>query len=110
MQPAGIQERWFARLYALKPLIFVLMIGGFLMPVFLRAIAWILMFSPQIGMFNQAARSVFLKEFVQAFALSMRYFFKAKPTLNYPFEKGPLSGDVLARRGILAGRRRGRHT
>jgi len=25
------------------------------------------------------------------FFLSMRYFFKPKPTLNYPFEKGPIS-------------------
>ena len=40
---------------------------------------------------DQAARALFLKEFVQAFVLSMRYFFKPKPTLNYPFEKGPLS-------------------
>ena len=40
---------------------------------------------------DQAARSIFLKEFVQAFVLSMRYFFKPKATLNYPFEKGPLS-------------------
>ena len=38
-----------------------------------------------------AARSLFLKEFVQAFFLSMRYFFKPKATLNYPFEKGRLS-------------------
>ena len=40
---------------------------------------------------DQAARSIFLTEFVSAFFLGMRYFFKAKPTLNYPFEKGPLS-------------------
>jgi NADH-quinone oxidoreductase subunit I len=40
---------------------------------------------------DQAARLVFLKEFVQAFWLSMRYFFKPKATLNYPFEKGPVS-------------------
>jgi NADH-quinone oxidoreductase chain I len=40
---------------------------------------------------DQAARSLFLKEFVQAFILSMRYFFKPKATLNYPFEKGVLS-------------------
>jgi NADH-quinone oxidoreductase subunit I len=40
---------------------------------------------------DQAARAIFLKEFVQAFFLAMRYFFKAKPTLNYPFEKGPIS-------------------
>jgi len=40
---------------------------------------------------DQAARALFLQEFVQAFFLSMRYFFKPKPTLNYPFEKGPIS-------------------
>ena len=40
---------------------------------------------------DQAARSVFLTEFVSAFFLAMRYFFKPKATLNYPFEKGPLS-------------------
>ena len=37
---------------------------------------------------DQAAKSLFLKEFVSAFFLSMRYFFKPKATLNYPFEKG----------------------
>src|SRR5690349_7957375 len=40
---------------------------------------------------DRAARSLFLWEFVQAVVLSMRYFFKPKPTLNYPFEKGPIS-------------------
>jgi NADH-quinone oxidoreductase subunit I len=40
---------------------------------------------------GQAAGSLFLKEFVGAVVLSMRYFFKPKATLNYPFEKGPLS-------------------
>ena len=39
----------------------------------------------------QAAKGLLLKEFVGAFALSMRYFFKPKATLNYPFEKGVLS-------------------
>ena len=40
---------------------------------------------------DQAARAVFLWEFVSAFFLAMRYFFKPKSTLNYPFEKGPIS-------------------
>src|ERR671935_146024 len=40
---------------------------------------------------RQAMRSLFLTEFVSAFFLSMCYFFSAKKTLNYPFEKGPLS-------------------
>lgn len=40
---------------------------------------------------DQAAKSLLLKEFVGAFALSMKYFFKPKATLNYPYEKGYLS-------------------
>jgi NADH-quinone oxidoreductase subunit I len=51
---------------------------------------------------DQAARSIFLTEFVSAFVLAMRYFFKPKPTLNYPFEKGPISPRF---RGELALRR-----
>jgi len=39
----------------------------------------------------QTVKSLFLLEFIAAFFLSMKYFFKAKPTINYPFEKGPLS-------------------
>jgi hypothetical protein len=49
---------------------------------------------------DQAARSVFLKEFVSAFVLAMRYFFKPKATLNYPFREGadlaPLSRRACA--------------
>jgi NADH-quinone oxidoreductase subunit I len=40
---------------------------------------------------TQTARSLFLIEFIQAFFMAMRYFFSAKATINYPFEKGPLS-------------------
>ena len=40
---------------------------------------------------SQAVNSLFLKEFIGAFFLSMRYFFAPKATVNYPFEKGPLS-------------------
>jgi NADH-quinone oxidoreductase subunit I len=40
---------------------------------------------------GQVISSLFLKEFVSAFLLSMRCFFAPKKTLNYPFEKGPLS-------------------
>jgi NADH-quinone oxidoreductase subunit I len=51
---------------------------------------------------DRAARSVFLREFVAATMLAMRYFFRAKSTLNYPFEKGPLSprfrGEHVLRR------------
>jgi NADH-quinone oxidoreductase subunit I len=34
---------------------------------------------------RQAISLLFLKEFVSAFILSMRYFFAPKKTLNYPF-------------------------
>ena len=35
--------------------------------------------------------SLLLKEFGSAFVLAMKYFFAPKATLNYPFEKGPIS-------------------
>ncbi len=38
-----------------------------------------------------AVKSLFLKEFVEAIALSMRYFFAPKATIDYPFEKGYIS-------------------
>ena len=36
-----------------------------------------------MGSLGQAISSLFLKEFVSAFLLSMRYFFSPKKTLNY---------------------------
>jgi NADH-quinone oxidoreductase subunit I len=44
-----------------------------------------------MALLNRTARSILLWDFVSAFILGMRYFFRRKPTLNYPFEKGPLS-------------------
>jgi iron(III) transport system permease protein len=43
----------------LKRFILILMISGFLVPSFLRAAGWILVFSPQVGLANQLARSLF---------------------------------------------------
>ncbi len=40
---------------------------------------------------DRTARSIFFWEFLKSFGLSMRFFFGKKATLNYPFEKGPLS-------------------
>jgi len=37
---------------------------------------------------DRAARAIFLAEFVSAFFLSLRYFFRKKATINYPFERG----------------------
>src|SRR6202050_49434 len=39
----------------------------------------------------QSARSLFLGEFLAALALSVQYMFKPKVTINYPYEKGPIS-------------------
>jgi NADH-quinone oxidoreductase subunit I len=40
---------------------------------------------------TQTIRSLLLVEFLQATKLTMRYFFAPKATVNYPFEKGPVS-------------------
>jgi len=40
---------------------------------------------------TQSVRSLFLAEFVSSFFLAMRFFLAPKATLNYPYEKGPLS-------------------
>ena len=39
----------------------------------------------------RAAKSLLLIEFVKAHWLTLKYFFRPKVTLNYPFEKGPVS-------------------
>jgi NADH-quinone oxidoreductase subunit I len=40
---------------------------------------------------DRTARSFLLLEIVKGFALTFSYIFRPKVTLNYPFEKGPLS-------------------
>ena len=39
----------------------------------------------------QTIKAFTLYEFVKAHALTLKYFFKPKATINYPFEKNPLS-------------------
>jgi NADH-quinone oxidoreductase subunit I len=39
---------------------------------------------------DRTARSFLLTELVMGFALTLKYMFKPKVTLNYPYEKGPL--------------------
>lgn len=39
----------------------------------------------------KTAFSLFLKEIFIGHALTLKYFFKKKVTINYPYEKGPLS-------------------
>lgn len=40
---------------------------------------------------DRAARSLLLSELVSGMALTLRYFFGPKATINYPYEKAPLS-------------------
>jgi NADH-quinone oxidoreductase subunit I len=40
---------------------------------------------------DRTARSIFFWEFLVAFWIGLKYLFKPKATLNYPFEKGNLS-------------------
>ncbi|HLO76463.1 MAG TPA: NADH-quinone oxidoreductase subunit NuoI [Magnetospirillum sp.] len=40
---------------------------------------------------DRTARAFLLVELVQGLALTFRYMFKPKVTINYPYEKGPLS-------------------
>ncbi len=44
-----------------------------------------------MGIISRGLRSLFLVELATGMALTLRYFFKPKVTLNYPHEKGPLS-------------------
>ena len=40
---------------------------------------------------DRTARSLLLSELVAGMALTFSFFFKPKATINYPYEKGPLS-------------------
>ena len=44
-----------------------------------------------MGVLDKSAKTIFLAELVSGMALTLKYFFKPKVTLNYPHEKGPLS-------------------
>jgi NADH-quinone oxidoreductase subunit I len=44
-----------------------------------------------MAMLDRTARALLLAELVSGLAVTLRYVFKPKATLNYPNEKGPLS-------------------
>lgn len=44
-----------------------------------------------MGYIDKQARSLLLTEIVTGLATTFRYMFKTKATINYPYEKGPLS-------------------
>ena len=51
---------------------------------------------------DRSARSIFLWDFIQGFVVGLKYFFAPKKTLNFPFERGPISprfrGEHVLRR------------
>ena len=40
---------------------------------------------------NRFFKTIFLVEFIQAILKAFKEIFKPKKTINYPFEKGPIS-------------------
>ena len=44
-----------------------------------------------MAMLDRAARSMLLSELVSGMALTLKYFFSPKATINYPYERGPIS-------------------
>ncbi len=44
-----------------------------------------------MGLFSKSVRTIFLSELISGMALTLRYMFRHKVTLNYPYEKGPIS-------------------
>ncbi|HEV7266681.1 MAG TPA: NADH-quinone oxidoreductase subunit NuoI [Falsiroseomonas sp.] len=50
--------------------------------------------------FDRVARSFLLAELVSGMALTLRYFFKPKATINYPHEKAPLSPRFKGEHGL----------
>jgi NADH-quinone oxidoreductase subunit I len=44
-----------------------------------------------MAFFDRTARALFMSELVEGFVLTFKYMFKPKVTVNYPYEKGPLS-------------------
>ncbi len=40
---------------------------------------------------DRSVRALLLWELISGLALTLKYFFRPKVTINYPFEKGPLS-------------------
>ena len=44
-----------------------------------------------MSFFQRSTRALLLTELISGMALTVKYMFKPKVTINYPFEKGPLS-------------------
>ncbi len=44
-----------------------------------------------MGLIERGLKSLLLRELISGMGLTLKYMFKPKVTLNYPYEKGPLS-------------------
>ncbi len=44
-----------------------------------------------MALLDRTARSLLLSELISGMSLTLKYFFRPKATINYPFEKGPIS-------------------
>ena len=44
-----------------------------------------------MSILNRSTRAFLLVELISGMALTLKYFFKPNVTINYPFEKGPIS-------------------
>ncbi|CAK7192232.1 NADH-quinone oxidoreductase subunit I [Commensalibacter sp. Nvir] len=44
-----------------------------------------------MGIIQKTTRSLMLSELIAGLGITLRYFFKPKATINYPYEKSPLS-------------------
>ena len=44
-----------------------------------------------VGVLDESAQTLFLTELWRGLTMTMKVFFEPKVTINYPFEKGPLS-------------------
>ncbi len=44
-----------------------------------------------MGFISRSANTVLLRELITGMLLTLRYMFRRKVTLNYPYEKGPIS-------------------
>ena len=41
--------------------------------------------------FNRLLKTIFLSEFIKGIFIAIKFIFKQKVTINYPFEKGTIS-------------------
>ncbi len=44
-----------------------------------------------MSVIDRSVRTILLWELIEGMVLTLRYFFRPKVTINYPYEKGPLS-------------------